>query len=290
MTAQDLSNALVQGLKEVDASLVRVDGRRGYALSGTVWDEHSVVTTSRAVERDDDITVTLAGGETHAATLQGRDPSTDLALLKVEAPLTPPTWQGTEGLEVGGLTLLAGRPGEGVRASLGIIGELGGPWRTMLGGRVARRIHSDAATFRGFSGGPLLTPQGAVLGINTAALGREAFTTLPTETVRRVAQALATHGRLRRGYLGVTGQPVKLQGAPETGVGLLIVGLEEDSPAAQAGLVVGDILLRVGGERVRHPGQLAALLGDEAIGQTLPVTLVRAGTLTELAVTVAERP
>lgn len=289
MTAQDFSNALAQGIKTVDASLVQVDGRRGYALSGTVWDEHTVVTTSRAVERDDDITVTLSGGETHAATLQGRDPSTDLALLKLEATLTVPAWQETEGLEVGHLALLVGRPGEGVRASLGIVGALGGPWRTMLGGRVARRIRTDAATFRGFSGGPLLTPEGAVLGINTAALSRDASTTLPTETVRRVVEALQQHGRMRRGYLGVTGQPVKLQGAPETGVGLLLVGVEKESPAAQAGLVVGDILLRVSGERVRHPGQLAALLGDDAIGLGLSVTVVRAGTLTDLTVTVAER-
>ena len=289
MTAQDLSNALAQGIKAVDASIVRVAGRRGYALSGTVWDEHTVVTTNRAVEQDE-VSVTLAGGETHAATLLGRDPSTDLALLRLEATLTAPTWQGTDGLEVGNLALLAGRPGESVRASLGIIGELAGPWRTMLGGRVENRIRTDAVTFRGFSGGPLLTPEGAVLGINTAALSRDASTTLPTETVRRVVEALSTHGRMRRGYLGITGQPVKLQGAPETGVGLLLVGVEEGSPAAQAGLVVGDILLRVSGERVRHPGQLAALLSDEAIGETLPVTVVRAGTLTELTVTVAERP
>lgn len=289
MTAQDLSNALVQGIKTIDASLVRVDGRRGYALSGTVWDEYSIVTTSRAVERDDDITVTRSSGETHAATLQGRDPSTDLALLKVEEALTPPAWQESDGLAAGQLVLLAGRPGEGVRASLGIIGGLGGPWRTPLGGRVATRIRTDAAPFRGFSGGPLLDVSGTVLGINTASLTRDGATTLPTETVRRVVEALATHGRMRRGYLGVTGQPVKLQGAPETGVGLLLVGVEEGSPAAQAGLVVGDILLRVSGERVRHPGQLAALLGDEAIGQTLTVTVVRAGTLKDLTVTVAER-
>ena len=289
MTAQDVSKALVEGLKQAEASIVRVDGRRRYSLSGTVWSDNTIVTTSRAAERDDDIEVTVAG-KTYPATLIGRDPSTDLALLGVEATLGVPVWLESDRLEVGQFALMAGRPDEAIEASLGIIGALGGPWRTALGGRVARRIRPDARPFPGFFGGPLLTPAGEVLGINTAALTRGDVLTLPTETVRYVVETLQAHGRMRRGYLGVTGQPVKLQGALETGVGLLLVGIEAGSPAAEAGLLVGDILLRVAGERVRHPAQLAARLGDEAIGQTLTLTFVRAGTLSELELTVAERP
>lgn len=292
MTAE-VSNVLVKGLKVVRGSVVRVEGRRRYALSGTVWAEGLVVTTSRAVERDEDVRVTLEGSETHPATLVGRDPSTDLALLRVDAALTVPTWRGGEALEVGQLVLLAGRPGESLEASLGILGALGGGWRTALGGRVARTLRTDARPFPGFSGGPLLTPAGVVLGVNTAALTREGLATLPTETVRRVVETLRTHGRVRRGYLGVGGQPV---GLPEAlrehagqGAGLLVTSVQPDAPAA-AGLMVGDILLRFGETRVRHPGQLAALLDEETVGQTVGVTLARAGTMTELSVTVAERP
>ena len=290
MTPQDLSNAMVRGLQNISPAIVRVDARRRYPLSGTVWEGGFIVTTSRAVE-DDEIEVTLEGGSTHQATLVGRDPTTDLALLEVDTDLPAPVWLDEP--QLGQLVLSVGRPGE-LRASLGIVGGLGGPWRTALGGRVARKVQTDAAAFRGFSGGPLVTPAGEVLGINTAALTREAPTTLPTETVRRVAKTLQAHGRMRRGYLGLGGQPVHLSAqlleASGQNTGLLITSIEPGTPAADAGFLVGDTLLRFGDARVQHPGQLAALLDEEAIGQKVTVTLARAGTLSELNVTVAERP
>jgi S1-C subfamily serine protease len=253
-----------------------------------------IVTTSRAVERDDDIQVTLSGGETHQATLLGHDPSTDLALLQLDATLATPTWVGEEGLEVGQLALMAGRPDKGIQASLGIIGALGSAWRTAMGGRVSRRIQVDARAFPGFSGGPLLNTSGQILGVNTASLAREAPVTLPTETVRRVVEALQMHGRMRRGYVGVSGQPVKLpESLRETAgqvAGLLVTSVETNSPASRAGVLIGDILLTFGGERVRHPAQLLAQLDGETVGKEVSVTLARAGTLTELNVSVKERP
>jgi len=289
-----MSNSLVEGLKAADPGIVRVDGRRRYALSGTLWDEELVVTTCRAVERDEAIQVTFSNGETHPATLLGRDPSTDLALLRSVAAFAAPTWVGDEELEVGHLALIAGRPDKDIQASLGIVGALGGGWRTAMGGRVSRRIQVDARAFPGFSGGPLLNTSGQVLGVNTASLAREAPSTLPTETVRRVVEALQTHGRMRRGYVGVTGQPVKLpESLRETAgqvAGLLVTSVETSSPASRAGVLIGDILLTFGGERVRHPAQLLAQLDGETVGKEMSVTLARAGTLTELNVSVGERP
>lgn len=294
MTAQDVSDSLVESSKVAGSSIVRVDGRRRYALSGTLWAEGLIVTTSRAVERDEDIKVTLSNGETHPATLLGRDPSTDLALLQIDTAFAAPTWLEVGRLEVGQLVLMAGRTDKDMRASLGIISALGGSWRTALGGRVARWIQTDAGTFPGFSGGPLLNVSGEVIGINTAALTRESPVTISTETVRRVVEMLQTHGRMRRGYVGVTGQPVKLPDAlRETvgqGAGLLITSVEADTPAARAGLLIGDIVLTFGGEQIRHPAQLAAQLDEETVGQDVGVTLARGGVLSESTLTVEERP
>lgn len=293
MTLQDLSDGLVESLKAASSSVVRVAGRRRYALSGTLWNENLIVTTSRAVERDEGVQITFADGDTHPATLLGRDPSTDLAVLKLDAALPAPVWfEG--GLEVGQLVLMAGRPTGGVRASLGIIGALGGAWRTALGGRVTQLIEPDARTFPGFSGGPLLSASGEILGVNTAALTRETPVTLPTATVRRVVETLQAHGRMRRGYVGLTGQPVRLPDASgdaaEQRVGLLITSVEADAPAARAGLLIGDILVSFAGAPVGNPMQLSAHLGEETIGQEVTAQLVRGGAPTELTITVSERP
>lgn len=297
MNTKDFSDGLVEVLEAAGPGVVRVDARRRYPLSGTVWGEGLIVTTSRAVERDE-VLVTVQGGETHPASLVGRDPSTDLALLRLtpesgDAALAAPTWVGGEGLRLGQLALMVGRPGEGLEASLGMVGALGGAWRTGLGGRVAHALRVDARPFSGFSGGPLLNLAGAVLGVNTAALTREAPSTVPTETVRRVVEALLTHGRMRRGYLGVAGQSVRLpEGLREAAgqpAGLLVTNVEPGTSAADAGLVIGDVLLTFGETRVRHPAQLAALLGEEAIGQPVKVTLVRGGQTSDLSVTVGER-
>lgn len=295
MNAQAFSDSLVEVLEAASPGVVRVDGRRRYALSGTRWEGGLVVTTSRAVEEGEDLQVTLHGGETHPATLVGRDPGTDLAVLRLDGEgVSAPTWVAGDGLRVGQLALMVGRPEGALEASLGMVGALGGPWRSAMGGRIARAIRVGAPPFPGFSGGPLLTLAGEVVGVNTAALTREGAATVPTETVRRVVEALLTHGRMRRGYLGVAGQPVRLpealREAAGQGAGLLLTSVEAGAPAAKAGLLIGDIVLTFAGERVRHPAQLAALLDEEAVGKSVPVTLARAGAPTELTVTVEERP
>ena len=288
------ANTFVSAIEKIGPSVVRVSARRSYDLSGVVWAEDVVVTTSRAVEREEDIHVTLADGRTVAATLQGRDPGTDLAVLRATTEgLSVPEWADADALKVGQFALIVGRPGESVQATSGIVSALGGEWRTRAGGRIDHFLQTDANTFPGFSGGPLVNLEGSILGINSSALMRGGSVTLPASTVRRVVGALLEHGGMRRGYLGLGGQPVRLpENLSDTlgkRAGLLITSVAPESPAADAGLVLGDTLVLFDGESVHQPAHLLALLDETRIGRAVPVTLVRGGEVQELTVTVGER-
>ena len=293
----------VDMLENVSRSVVTVDGRRGYALSGVVYGVDVVVTTSRAVEEEtageETVQVGTADGRTLGAKLVGRDPATDLALLKLEdaeaaAGLEPVTWAETNILKLGQTVFRLGRPGDTLRATKGILGGLGGVWHTAWGGRLDARVYTDAATFRGFSGGPLVTLGGEVVGLNTAALNRAGDAVVPSAAVKRVVSALLEHGRVRRGYLGLGGQSVRLPAdlRERTGqrAGLMVVSLEGEGPAAGAGLVLGDILLKFGGAAVYRPGQLLTGLDETQVGKALTVELLRGGEVQTLQVTVGERP
>jgi S1-C subfamily serine protease len=276
-----------KAIEQVSESIVQVHGRRGYPLSGVVWSDNIIVTTNRAAERDEDIAVMIADGGKHAATLVGRDPRTDLAVLKVEGNLKAASWKDTQGLKVGQWLLRVARP-NGLRATHGILGYLGGAWHTNSGGKIDEAIYTDANTFTGFSGGAVVTTPGGVIGINSAALNQNGNAVIPTSTVKRVAEAILEHGYVKRGYLGVSTQPVRL---PETlGLeqrrGLMIIAVEENSPAATAGLALGDTLVHFDGHAVEHPAVLASSL---TMGQTVAVKILRGGQLHDMNVTIGER-
>ena len=287
------SEVFVEALEAVAESVVRVEGRRGYPLSGVVWSEDLVVTTARAVEYDEGIRIGREGGDLREAELVGSDPRLDLALLRVDGGgLRAADWSEDEA-RVGQLVLLVGRPRTGLRASLGIVALSEGEWRTYPGGKVDRRLSTDATPFPGFSGGPLLTSGGEVLGVNTAALTRRRPVTLPSITVKRTVDALLAHGKVRRGYLGIAGQlvmlPPDLERSSGQRSGLLIVSVEPESPAAQSHLSLGDTLLAIGGEKIGSPGDLALALDSDRIGESVTVRFLRGGEPMEAAVTIAER-
>jgi S1-C subfamily serine protease len=177
---------------------------------------------------------------------------------------------------------------------LGIVSALGGSWRTPAGGEVDPYLQTDLVMYPGFSGGPLVDVEGAVLGLNTSALLRGISLTVPTTTVRQVVETLLAHGRVRRGYLGVGAQPVRLPAnlAEELGqeTGLLLVSVEPDGPAGQAGLMLGDTIVALDGQPVRHMDELLALLDGSRVGTSAPLRFVRGGQPQELTVTVGERP
>ncbi|MEJ2734066.1 MAG: trypsin-like peptidase domain-containing protein [Anaerolineae bacterium] len=291
----NLSKALAEMADRGGRGVVRVEARRRVPASGIVWSADGlVVTAHHIVRRDDNISLGLPDGQTVPATLVGRDPTTDLALLRAEATdLTPAAWAAPEGLRVGHIVLALGRPGRTVQATLGIVSALGDEWRTPAGGKLDRYLQTDVVMYPGFSGGPLVDAAGQVLGLNTSALLRGVSLTVPAPTVRRVTEALQANGRMRRGFLGVGAQAVRL---PETvarqvgqDTGLLLVSVNPGSPAEKAGLHLGDTIVSLDNHPVRQMDDLLALLSAERVGVTTSVRIVRGGQVQEQSVVIGER-
>lgn len=292
---QQLSNDLASTAEQAGASVVRIEARRRMPASGVVWSADGlIVTSSHGVEREDNIRIGLANGETVNATLVGRDQSTDIAVLRASiGDLTPARWAEASSLKVGHLVLALGRPGQTVQATLGVISAVGEAWRTGAGGQIDRYLQTDVVMYPGFSGGPLVGADGVVLGLNSSALARGVSVTIPGVTVRRVVEMLATHGRIKRGFLGVKAQPVRLPAALaeqlQQETGLMLAEVEDGSPAEQSGLVLGDTLVALDGQATRHMDDLLSLLSGDRIGKALDAKVLRGGQLHDLSVTVGDR-
>ena len=289
-----LSDSLAGTVEAAGPGVVRVEGRRRLPATGIVWSaEGVIVTANHVVKRDEKITIGLADGERTTAKVAGRDPSTDLAVLKADISDLAPAERAAGDLHVGHLVLALGRPGHTVQATLGIVSALGDSWRTRMGGQIDRYLQTDVVMYPGFSGGPLVGAGGQVIGLNTSALARGVSLTVPLATVERVANTLLAHGRMQRGYLGVSTQPARLPAAikEEAGqeTGLLIVNVETDSPADKSGLVLGDTIIGLSGSAVRQHDDLLALLTGDVVGQKTPVQIVRGGELRTVNVTVGQR-
>lgn len=291
--AFDLSGPLTAAVDRAGPAVLRL-ARRPYPASATVWDAAAglVVTTRHAVAGQEAVRLTLPGGEEREAQVVGTDPGTDLALLRTDpAGLTGLELAELDELKVGELTLALARPGQSVRASLRIVGVLGPEVRTPYGGRLERYIETDRALPRGFSGGPLVDLEGRLVGIDTAGLLRGADIAVPAATVKRVAGELLAHGAIRRGYLGVAVQRVRLPddlaGSLGQKSGALVIRVDPDSPAARSGLVLGDTLVSLDGQAIGGPDRLRELLADRRAG-TLAARIVRGGALSDLQLEVGE--
>ena len=297
-----LSDNLAAAVERAARSIVTVSARPRQPASGIIWrvgqGEAIVLTADHVIERDEDITVVLPNGTEVKAQLVGRDPSTDLAALRLTgANLGDAVAAETSSdARVGHLVLAVGRPGlSGPRASMGVISYVDGPRRSWRGGEIEAIIYADLTLYPGFSGGPLIDLAGRVVGLNSSRLARESSTAIPVATLNRVVESLQTHGRIRRGYLGVGTQQVPLPSAlaqkagTSQDVGLLVISVESDSPAEKGGLLIGDVIVALGGQPVTDASTLRAQLGTERVGQALPVKVIRGGEPAELNVTVGER-
>jgi S1-C subfamily serine protease len=299
-TLGSFSDHLANAVERASRSIVTVAARPRQSASGVLWQaggEVVIVTADHVVEREDDITIILPDGRQAKATLVGRDPSTDLAVLRPSgdlgegvAPITV-----SDALRVGHLALAIGRPIEGgPRVSFGVVSSIEGPRRAGQGAQVEGVIFADVTLYPGFSGGPLVDTEGRFVGLNSSRLTRQSAA-LPVATIRRVVTTLQTHGRVRRGYLGVATQQVPLNAALAQAASvsqeaaLLVVTIEGESPAEKGGLLMGDIIITVNGQPATSVDALRAALGSTAPGQPLAVRALRGGQPLETSLIVGER-
>lgn len=285
-----LSQDLAALARAGEPHVVRLDGRRG-STTATVWsDAGLLVATHHGLDDDDQVEVGLPGGGGATAEVLGRDPTTDLAVLRTGATgLAGPAWAEPGAAVAGELVLALSRPGRAARADLGVVARAAGEWRTPAGGRLERYLEASLPLRPGLSGGLLLAADGRALGLLTAGLVRGQALAVPAPTLRRVVEAVLAHGRVPRGYLGLATFPVRLPpGAGQAG-GLLVSAVEADGPAARAGILLGDVLLSAGDAALAGPQDLAPALEAERIGEALAVRLWRAGGPLQATVTVGAR-
>jgi S1-C subfamily serine protease len=275
-------------------SVVQVQGRRRPA-SGIVFRNGLVLTTTRALGRDDGVNIRTSDGETREAELAGWDPATTLVLLRVAnleaTALTP----ATTAPRVGHLTVALGRSwSNAITATAGMVSVIGGPLPTGRGRTIDRVIRTSAPMHAGFAGGALLDTQGQLIGIATAAEIRGLGVVIPADIAWKTGAALAEHGTTGRGFLGVAGQAARLsdrqRDAHGKSSGLLVVGVSNDSPADTGGILVGDVVIEFDGHAVESPLDLLDLLQGDRIGRPAPLKVLRGGAVTDLVVTVGRRP
>jgi S1-C subfamily serine protease len=279
---RDLSAALAALVSAAAPSLVAVHSHRSRS-SGFVWRPGLVVTAEEALADEGAIELSLPDGKTIPAQLVGRDPTTDVAVLRAEALDRPAAPLGTATVATGSLALAVGAGNEGAVSALGIVSRAAGPWRSIRGGDIDARIDLDLRLPRIAEGGLALDASGQGIGMVVFGPRRRALV-IPSATIERVAAQLAAHGRIARGYLGLSLQPVSL---PDGGSGAMVMGVDPEGPSAAAGIEQGDIIIAWNGEPVQR---LQRQLGPASVGQTVRLGLRRAGAAREVTVTVAERP
>jgi len=288
-----ISNQMADAVARAGAALVQVRGRARGPASGIVYSDNTVITADHALERDDDLSVVAPDGRELPAQLVGRDAASDLALLRVPDLGVAAASFVEAPARVGQIILAVGRPGAEPMASLGIVSAVGGPLRSRRGAVLEQFIQTDAIPYPGFSGGALIDANGAVVGVLTTGLAGGVALGVPAALARRIVDALATGGSVKRGFLGISSQPVEIPAAQRAGLaqerGLLVVRVEPGSPAEQGGLMLGDVLTAFDGTTLSDTDELQALLGGERVGKAVPMQLLRGGTITTLEVTVGQR-
>ncbi len=294
-SAVPLSDQFAATVETASRAVVAVHGRGRRPSSGLIWEPGIVVTAEETVERDSELAVTLPDGRRVETTLAGRDPSTDIAVLRYSADAaTAPVFESlpsTTALRPGHFALAVGRYDGDVIAALGIVSLAGAAWRSRHGGTIDARLRIDVRLPRAVEGGALVAADGALIGMPVFG-PRHSVLAIPAATIARTVEVIKASGHVARGYLGVGLQPVPVSigdsAAPRRAA--MVATLDPAGPAHAAGLLQGDIIVALGGEAVTGVRGLYQRLGPDTVGTTVGVELIRAGIRTTMDVTIAARP
>jgi S1-C subfamily serine protease len=295
-TLIDLSDAIAALVEQSAATTVSVFGRRRLPATGIVWDADLIVTANHVVESDEGLTVEGPSGEAIAATVAGRDPAGDIAVLRAPGLGKSPATRANGVPRPGEYVLAVGKAGDDQpRVSSGLVNLANAALRIGRGRVVGPVIQSEVAMLPGFSGGPLLNSRGEVLGMNSSHLARGASITISVEALAPIVEALATNGRLRTGYIGIGARAVGLTESQvkdaklDQHVALVVLSIDEGGPAHTAGMLIGDLVVAVNGQPVASVDDLASNLPGEIVGSRIPVHVVRGSAIQEIQITVGER-
>ena len=285
-TLQQLSDALSDVVADAAKSVVAVHSPRSRS-SGFVWRPGLIVTADEALAEEGEIALVSSGGETVAATLVGRDSTTDVALLRAEGLNAPAVPLQSASLRAGALALAVGAGRKSPIAAFGMVSSVGPAWRSLRGGEIDERVELDLSLRRAGEGGLALEVSGRAFGM--VVFGpRRSVLVIPASTIERVAGKLQTHGRIARGYIGLGLQAAKLDG--DGGIGAMVMSVDPTGPGSAAGARQGDVVVKWNGERIRDVRTLLRALGPDSVGQTAKLSMLRGGEPIEVALTIAERP
>ena len=286
------SNALAARAKAAENAIVAIRLAHERHITGMVWRSGTVVASEQSLPRKDDFEIVAAGGLVLTARIAGRDPSTNIAILQVAESMASPSIAAGEA-HTGAVALAIGADGTGgASARLGLVNLAGAEWHSSRGGLIDRRIVLDISLARREEGGPVFDAAGACLGMSTFGPRRQVIA-IPTATIERIVPLLLKDGRIARGWLGVALQavavPDALRETADQSSGLMVMSVVEDGPAAQAGIVAGDIILSVDGTSTHRFRKIARLFGSDSIGRKADLRLIRSGAVMTVQTTIAER-
>ena len=286
ISPQQLSDALAGIVDRASSSVVAVHSARSRS-SGFVWRQGLIVTADEALDDEGDIAVVLPGGETVAANLVGRDPTTDVALLLVDRTNTPSVTLESASVPAGALAWAVGSVQGAPIAAFGTVSFVGGAWRSFRGGEIDARIELDLSLRRAGEGGVALDASGRAFGMVVFGPRRRVLV-IPAATIERVAATLETHGKVPRGYLGLGLQPTKVDG--DDGLGVMVMSVDPKGPGAAAGVRQGDVIIKWNDQPIQGVRMLLRTLGPATVGSTVKLALRRGGEPVEVHLTLSERP
>jgi S1-C subfamily serine protease len=293
----DLSQEISSAVAAASSTVVSIVGRPRMSSSGIVWRPGLVVTSDAALRRDEDIRIMLPDGSTTTGVVKGRDPSTDLALIACDTGKTVPAAFSVQAAKPGELILTVGRTADtGPIVTMGVVSGVSTDWRSWRGARLDEFVRLSADIYPTSVGGAVIDSTGMLLGIVSGGLSRSSVLVVTRRIIERVAEVLSSKGCVARGYIGVGVQPVAIPQAvrqqfkidQETGV--MALSVEENGPAARAGILMGDVIVTLDGHAITSPEALHAVLDPGSVGKEFAASVLRSGTLHQLTVTIAERP